>query len=253
VYATVNWNDRELTIDYSAGRSLAIPLIPDGPQPAFFSSSAAYSEPIVEGAFIGDVRQGGSCNAEIVHWAPHCHGTHTECIGHILADRVNVLETIDTQPVLARLVTCHDDHGVISADRLQQALENGCNDHEALIIRSLPNSAAKLNRDYQAEPDFPVLDSEAVLWLTTQSLRHLLIDTPSLDSPRDSSLPNHRSWWGVNRAQPSDGFPAPRRSITELIYVPDQIVDGEYWLHLELSPLVADATPSRPMIYPVIS
>ena len=42
-----------------------------------------------------------------------------------------------------------------------------------------------------------------------------------------------------------------RRSLTEMIYVPDGIPDGLYWLHLELAPLVSDATPSRPVLYPL--
>jgi kynurenine formamidase len=164
---------------------------------------------------------------------------------------VDVLNTIDVEPVLARLVTCQDDHGVIALTVLQKTLESGCNDHEALIIRSLPNSPAKQHRNYTANPGFPVLDSKALQWLSARSLKHLLIDTPSLDGSQDPSLPNHRKWWGLDDSKQSADFPARRRSITEMIYVPDEIADGEYWLHLELSPLVSDATPSRPMIYPV--
>jgi hypothetical protein len=35
-----------------------------------------------------------------------------------------------------------------------------------------------------------------------------------------------------------------------MIYVPDDIIDGDYWLDLQLSPIVSDAVPSRPIIYP---
>jgi hypothetical protein len=82
-------------------------------------------------------------------------------------------------------------------------------------------------------------------------LRHLLLDTPSLDSAENASLENHRAWWGLDETGRTHGFPPQNRSITEMIYVADDIADGEYWLHLELSPLVSDATPSRPMIYKV--
>ncbi|MGH8034342.1 MAG: hypothetical protein ACREO9_03885, partial [Lysobacterales bacterium] len=82
-------------------------------------------------------------------------------------------------------------------------------------------------------------------------LRHLLLDTPSLDVPASQSLDNHRTWWGENPDNLQHGFPPRQRSVTEMIYVPDEIPDGEYWLHLELSALVSDAVPSRPVIYPV--
>jgi len=209
------------------------------------------AEPLKSGEYIGDVRQGGSCNAEMLHWAPHCHGTHTECIGHILPERVNVLDSIDTSPVLARLVTCGDDPACITLAALKQQLSEENIDHGALIIRTLPNHPTKQHRDYAAQPDFPVLDKDAVEWLTSLPLKHLLVDTPSLDNPRDASLSNHRLWWGENDSGAIHGFEARRRSITEMIYVADEIPDGEYWLHLELSPLVSDATPSRPVIFPV--
>jgi hypothetical protein len=36
-----------------------------------------------------------------------------------------------------------------------------------------------------------------------------------------------------------------------MIFVADNIDDGYYWLNLELQPLAADATASRPVIYPI--
>jgi hypothetical protein len=42
-----------------------------------------------------------------------------------------------------------------------------------------------------------------------------------------------------------------RRSVTELVYVPNDLQDGHYWLQLELAPVCSDATPSRPVLYPL--
>ncbi|HSD73628.1 MAG TPA: hypothetical protein VLB75_02595 [Steroidobacteraceae bacterium] len=36
-------------------------------------------------------------------------------------------------------------------------------------------------------------------------------------------------------------------------FVPDETADGFYLLDLQLAPFVADATPSRPLLYPVIA
>lgn len=251
MYARLAWNGRPVQINLSAGRSLAIRLDPHGPQPAFFSSAAMHAEPLQEDSFLGDVRLGGSCNAELLHWAPHCHGTHTECIGHILAERRAVLDTIDAEPVLAALVTVAGEDGRITCAELQRALAGMADDHAALILRTLPNPTTKQWRNYAAEPDFPVLDAEAMECLAALPLRHLLLDTPSLDAAYNQRLDNHRAWWGEHPEFTRHGYPPQRRSVTEMIYVANDIADGEYWLQLELSALVSDAAPSRPMIYPV--
>lgn len=209
------------------------------------------SQSLREGAFVGDVRQGGTCNAEILELSPHCHGTHTECIGHILEERVSVLDTIDCTPGLALLLTVSGDAGYISREQLEQAMAEKAGDHTALILRTLPNPLTKQWRDYSLEPDFPVLDGPALAWLSALPLRHLLLDTPSLDAQHNRDLTNHRSWWGQNPGIVHYGFSPRHRSVTEMVYVPNEIPDGEYWLHLELSPIVSDATPSRPVIYPV--
>ena len=253
MYANLAWNGRPLQVDFSAGRSLAIRLDPAGPQPAFFTSAAMRAEALCEGTFIGDVRRGGSCNAEVLHWAPHCHGTHTEGIGHILAERRAVIDSIDQEPVLACLLTIAGEAARITRAALESGLSGYIGDHAALILRTLPNPPSKQWRNYADEPNFPVIDAEAMAWLVSRPLRHLLLDTPSLDSPHNERLENHRAWWGECPPAASHGYPPHRRSVTEMVYVPDDIVDAEYWLHLELSPLVSDATPSRPVIYPVNS
>ena len=79
-----------------------------------------------------------------------------------------------------------------------------------------------------------------------------LLDTPSLDRAHDDGrLANHRNWWGMSGRPISGDLDAGSRSITEMIFVPDSLPDGLYWLNLELQPLVADAVASRPVLYPL--
>ena len=40
-------------------------------------------------------------------------------------------------------------------------------------------------------------------------------------------------------------------SITELIFVPDEVKDGSYLLNLSFAPLDNDASPSRPTLYKI--
>jgi kynurenine formamidase len=74
---------------------------------------------------------------------------------------------------------------------------------DALIIRTLPNDASKQSRDYALEPDYPVLNDEAMNWIAGREMKHLLIDTPSIDRAHDGGqLNNHRRWWGMHHSQP---------------------------------------------------
>jgi hypothetical protein len=36
-----------------------------------------------------------------------------------------------------------------------------------------------------------------------------------------------------------------------MIYVPDEISDGEYLLNLQIAPFVSDASPSRPVLFKI--
>jgi len=256
--ATLDWHGHELRVDLARGVPIAIPLDPHGPQPSFFTGRPASASPLRSGDYIGNVRQGGSCNAEVVKLVPHCHGTHTECIGHLLPEPVSVLECIYPGPVLARLLSLTPEgNGAgeleFPLNPLQAAIQtDGGAPPEALVIRTLPNDPARPARDYATTPGYPVLAPAAMALLAAAPFKHLLVDTPSLDRAHDGGrLANHRSWWGMDGSAAPPGIEAGRRSVTEMVFVPDALADGLYWMHLELSPLVGDATPSRPVLYPL--
>ncbi len=248
--AQIDCRGRAYSVDFSRGRSLAIELDPSGKHPSFFSESSVRSEPLRLGGFIGDMKQGGSCNAHVITFSAHSHGTHTECIGHIDPRHQAVTATVDQRPTLLRLVSVARESldGVfITRETIESAEVEHCG---ALAIRTLPNAESKLACRYDDAPDFPVLSPQAMKVLAESTLVHLLLDTPSLDHPESKGLENHSMWWGKN-ASVVAGAPQPAmRSVTEMIFVPDDIPDGLYWLDLQLAPIVSDAVPSRPMIYP---
>lgn len=254
--ARLDWHGLKLAIDFSHGHPIAIPLDPHGRQPAFFAEGPAQARPLQVGDFTGSVAQGGSCNAEVVQFAPHCHGTHTECIGHLTARREIVQDTIDQRPVLARLVSLKSQL-VDGQPRFRlEALEAAMGEHtvaiRALVVRSLPNDPGKRSRDYDHNDPYPVFGPRAMDYLAAFPIKHLLLDTPSLDSANDGGrLANHRAWWCLDGREHPHRVDPTRRSVTEMIFVPDELPDGFYWLHLELSPLLGEATPSRPVLYPV--
>jgi len=261
VIAHLSLNDRDYSVDYSQGISVAIPLDPHGAQPSFFVDQPASATPLKSGDYIGDVNAGGSCNAEVIRFVPHCHGTHTECIGHLSSERITVQQTIYAGPCVVQVLSFQNPGGadandmsmdvglVMEMDWIQASLHP---DAQALAIRSMPNPIDKMSRDYALDPEYPVFSLQAMQFLAAGNLKHLLLDTPSLDRANDGGkLSNHRTWWGIGNGLEHGSLDAAKRSVTEMIYIPESVKDGLYWMHLELSPLMSDATPSRPVIYPL--
>ena len=76
---------------------------------------------------------------------------------------------------------------------------------------------------------------------------HLLIDMPSIDKENDEGkLEAHHAFWNYpNNAQ-------LHKTITEFIYVPNEVYDGTYILNLQIAPFENDASPSKPVLYKVV-
>ena len=79
---------RRYKSDLSQGKSLAIGLDFDGPQPNHFGAEKAKRKPLEMGGFVGATVRGGSCNVDDLFLVPHCNGTHTETVAHIVDDEV---------------------------------------------------------------------------------------------------------------------------------------------------------------------
>jgi arylformamidase len=116
---------------------------------------------------------------------------------------------------------------------------------EALIIRTLPNDLGKMNVNY-SDTNPAYCDLDILPLLDELGIIHLLIDTPSVDREKDGGvLSFHHGFWGV------PDQPRFERTITELVFAADDVMDGEYMLNLQTAPFVNDATPSRPVLFPL--
>jgi hypothetical protein len=114
-----------------------------------------------------------------------------------------------------------------------------------LIIRTLPNNTSKLSKRYSGTNPI-YLDAGAAEYIRECGIEHLLIDLPSIDKEEDGgALLAHRAFWDFPSA------PRKNASITELIFVPNEIKDGIFLLNLQIAPIELDASPSRPVIYPL--
>jgi kynurenine formamidase len=274
MFFSVQIENRNYKIDLENPMDISIPLDFSGEQPNAFGVEKAISKPCEEESLIGDTRRGGSCNFEQITLIPHCNGTHTECIGHITRERISVHNCLKDSFVFATLVSINPENASESSetypvklaenDKLitRKAIENalvkieksefGMQNSElnALIIRTLPNDESKKARAY-IENIPPFFSTEAMRLIVEKGINHLLIDTPSIDRTFDEGkLSNHRIFWNVEQGSfETNKASRINDTITEMIYVPNEVKEGFYFLNLQIASFVADAAPSRPLLF----
>ena len=205
-------------------------------------------EPVRANGFIGSIEEGGSVNFRDVYFNPHGHGTHTECCGHITKEVYAVNDVLKEYFYRATLITV-DPEKMENGDLLVQAaqiapyLQKDFSD--AVLIRTLPNALDKKSMNYSGtNPCY--FDIEIVDLLNEYGVKHFLVDQPSVDREEDGgALAFHHAFWNV----PDN--PNFERTITELIYVPNDVVDGTYILEIQLAAFQNDASPSRPILYKI--
>jgi kynurenine formamidase len=232
----------------------------------------ASSKPCETENLIGDTRRGGSCNFEEYRLITHCNGTHTECIGHITNERIAVTDVLKDVLMPALLVTVEPESAIVSGEKYPSELDAGDrmitrrsldfglrtwdfglgSADSALIIRTTPNDESKKTRRYMQNPP-PFFSNDAQEFIVETGFKHLLTDLPSIDRMFDEGkLSNHRIFWKVEPGSFEVNEQSRLNStITEMIYVPDEIKDGEYILNLQIAPFASDAAPSRPLLFKV--
>ncbi len=245
--------------------NISIPLHFNGPQPNSYGVDFAQSKAFEGGGFIGDVRRGGSCNFEIYTFIPHCNGTHTECVGHITKDRISIHERLNNAFIPATLITVsprfpHEvkdtynpdfnaEDCIIDKVSLETALDLADKYFlNALVIRTLPNPTDKKSRDY-TQYTAPFFSIEAMEYIRTLGVKHLLIDTPSVDRMLDEGkLTAHHIYFEIPEGEHNESKQVDY-TITEFVWVPDEVSDGIYLLNLQIAPFMSDASPSRPQLF----
>ncbi len=169
-------------------------------------------------------------------------------------DAASLTEQLRVSLLPATLVTLAPRHNLIDAALIKMSLQHHPlrEMHAAFIIRTLPNTREKLSHRYDTVPP-PYLAEEAVALLAAAGVEHLLVDLPTLDPMHDQGrLAAHRAFWGLPAgSRRLADAKRPRATITEMIYVPEQVSDGYYLLDLQIPAFMSDAAPSRPIIYPI--
>jgi kynurenine formamidase len=227
--------------------SLAIPFVTGVDHVNAWYVPPIEKKPFTKGDFIGSVASGSSVNFFDIKLNPHGNGTHTECLGHITKENESIKDVVIDPLISAQLITVEPDQkdGDLVISKEQIASKVDLTIPESLIIRTIPNTLEKLNMQYTgANPAY--LSEEASLYIHDIGIKHLLIDTPSVDKEEDGGkLLAHKAFWGFHKIRRNDC------TISEMIFVPNDVLDGLYLLNLQVLPLENDASPSNPVIFPL--
>ena len=241
---TFRHNTTVYKADLSQPIDISIPLKNGTENPNCYYAEPVKFDTIRSGDFVGSVAKGGTVNYQSVKLTPHGNGTHTECYGHISADRVALNECLKSFHFMAQLISITPkkegkDQIVLSKDLEDQLLDG----IEAVILRTLPNEPAKLRRQYSGTNP-PYLEGKIGNLLKEKGVKHLLVDLPSVDREVDQgALAVHRSFWDISGNIRKDA------TITELVYINNLILDGIYLLNLQITSLEMDASPSKPVLF----
>jgi len=203
-------------------------------------------EPVMENGWIGSTKLGGSVNFKNISFNPHGHGTHTETAEHVLSKKISINKVLTDCFIPALLITVNPTQKYKDLIITKKALLKGnfSDLHKAIIIRTLPNDSSKKTRQY-SNSNPPYLSLDAIEFILKKNIDHLLIDLPSVDKEHDDGiLAGHHKFWNT------EGVINSQKTITELIYVPNAVKDGNYMLNLQIAPFENDASPSRPIIFP---
>lgn len=227
---------------------LSIPLDAEQGPRAWYVGPPSFT-PVEHGGKPFSVADGAAVNFRDVRFNPHGNGTHTEGVGHIARMVHPVGSSLQRYWFTAQLVSVLPEERrtpqgparVITMEQLRSTVND--RPPEALVIRTWPNGPEKRTRNW-SDTDPPFVEAGACAWLRSIGVKHLLLDLPSVDRERDEGkLAAHHAFWGYPRSTDLS------RTITEMIYVPDDVRDGEFLLELQVPHFINDAAPSRPVLY----
>ena len=252
--ATIRHNNKNFEIDFSKPLDISIPLTNSDQNPIAWYLEKPVIEPVKSGDWIGKVSEGSSStNFNNIQFNPHGHGTHTECLGHITKDFYSINDSLKMFFFNAELITLRPyeqgEDRVITKIQIMAALEGKT--PEALVIRTLTNDLGKLSRKY-SNTNPPYLDEAAAIYIRESGIKHLLIDLPSVDKEHDEGkLLAHKAFWNVTDVENLNAEARLDATITEMIFVSDEILDGSYFLNLQIVSFENDASPSKPVLYKI--
>ena len=247
--AEININNEKFKVDLNNPIDLSLTSKDEKSFKAWYVDEIKIN-PIKNGDFIGSVNEGGAVNFREILINPHGNMTHTESVGHISKEEINVNKLLKTNNFLAQLITIKPQK-IINKNKkevdqiisLKQIKNKIIPNIQALIIKTQNNYDELTKKNYN-HTNWPFLAESSASYIRSEGIQHLLIDQPSIDKEFDEGkLLAHRAFWNYPNEIDS------KKTITELIGIPNHVKDGRYLLNLTLANIENDAVPSRPIIY----
>lgn len=250
---TISHIGQTFEIDLSKPIDISIPLTNTDANPIAWYIEKPEIEPVQFGNWIGKVSEGSSTNFNTIFFNPHGHGTHTECLGHITREFYSINQCLKQFFFTAELISISPEEigedRIITKSQIELVL-NG-KTPEAIVIRTLPNLESKKHQNY-SKTNPPYLDEEAATYIREIGIQHLLIDLPSVDREEDEGkLLAHKAFWNVKNVAELNPDARLTCTITEMIFVENEIQDGSYILNLQIASFENDASPSKPILYKI--
>jgi kynurenine formamidase len=250
---TISHIGQTFEIDLSKPIDISIPLTNTDANPIAWYIEKPEIEPVQFGNWIGKVSEGSSTNFNTIFFNPHGHGTHTECLGHITREFYSINQCLKKFFFTAELISISPEEigedRIITKSQIELVL-NG-KTPEAIVIRTLPNLESKKHQNY-SKTNPPYLAEEAATYIREIGIQHLLIDLPSVDREEDEGkLLAHKAFWNVKNVAELNPDARLTCTITEMIFVENEIQDGSYILNLQIASFENDASPSKPILYKI--
>ncbi len=241
-------NQEAIVVDLDKPLSISIPIKNGSENPNCYWADDVTFKTIKADGFVGSVAEGGFVNYQTLQITPHGNGTHIEGYGHITNSGATInqqLKTFHFYTKLISLTPTKNSNGDFILELTPKLESEDWKNINSLIIRTLPNDLGKLTRRYSGSNP-PFISPILINFIVNMGIEHLLIDLPSLDKEVDGgALVSHRAFWNLPNNIRKNA------TITELIYVPNNISDGHYLLNFQTINLEMDAAPCNPTLYKI--
>jgi len=258
---TITLKNKDYIIDINKAFDLSIPLNNGKNNPNCFWAPYPWFEAYKAGGFVGSTLKGAPVNFFNIKLNPHGSGTHTECVGHIAKETYTINKCLKHNWFKALLITVEpqkkDTDIIITKNIIENKLLNLETGTKALIVRTLPNTESKLTQLYSGtNPTY--LHADAMDVIVKKGIEHFLIDLPSVDREEDKGelLAHHKFWQypAYKSTYTEKDLEQVREycTISELLYIPNTVVDGYYFLNLQIININLDVSPSRPLVFSIL-
>lgn len=258
----ITFNNQNYKLNFKKQHDISIPLDFNGKQPNFYNVTNAVMKPLQTESISWAVSDDAPCNVPEVALNIHCNGTHTESVGHLLSKKNNIGEIVKDIFIPSILITLkpklfnmqsekyhikiNNNENIITSQNIKRKINDFMIPNiKGLIIRTLPNNKEKKEFNY-SDNSYPFFTNNAIKFLNKIGIKHLFVDTPSIDRFNDDGiLGNHRLFWSDEGGELNK---TSKKTITELCYINNEIKDGFYFINLQLPHFKLDAAPSRPIL-----